>query len=99
AAAEPAGNGLVREGVDAGWARGIRPCVAGTVHLWGPPMSLTAAEVAEILRLIEASSFDEFSLELDGLKLNFKRSADGAGPTAPAAGAVSAPRSDPPAPV
>jgi len=40
-------------------------------------MSLTAAEVAEILRLVEASSFDEFSLELDGLKLNFKRSADG----------------------
>ena len=42
-------------------------------------MSLTAAEVAEILRLVEASSFDEFSLELDGLKLNFKRSADGLG--------------------
>jgi acetyl-CoA carboxylase biotin carboxyl carrier protein len=40
-------------------------------------MSLTAADVAEILRLVEGSSFDEFSLELDGLKLNFKRSADG----------------------
>jgi acetyl-CoA carboxylase biotin carboxyl carrier protein len=39
-------------------------------------MSLTAADVAEILRLVEGSSFDEFSLELDGLKLNFKRSAD-----------------------
>jgi acetyl-CoA carboxylase biotin carboxyl carrier protein len=51
-------------------------------------MSLTAAEVAEILRLVEASSFDEFSLELDGLKLNFKRSADGLGlPERPAASA------------
>jgi acetyl-CoA carboxylase biotin carboxyl carrier protein len=40
-------------------------------------MSLTAADVAEILRLVEGSRFDEFSLELDGLKLNFKRRADG----------------------
>jgi acetyl-CoA carboxylase biotin carboxyl carrier protein len=40
-------------------------------------MSLTAADVAEILRLVEGSRFDEFSLELDGLKLIFKRSADG----------------------
>ncbi|HEY0745057.1 MAG TPA: acetyl-CoA carboxylase biotin carboxyl carrier protein [Steroidobacteraceae bacterium] len=40
-------------------------------------MTLTAAEVAEILRLVEGSAFDELSLELDGLKLNFKRSADG----------------------
>jgi acetyl-CoA carboxylase biotin carboxyl carrier protein len=31
-------------------------------------LSLTAADVAEILRLVEGSSFDEFSLELDGLK-------------------------------
>jgi acetyl-CoA carboxylase biotin carboxyl carrier protein len=40
-------------------------------------MSLTAADIAEILRLVEGSSFDELSLELDGLKLHFKRSADG----------------------
>jgi acetyl-CoA carboxylase biotin carboxyl carrier protein len=53
-------------------------------------MSLTAAEVAEILRLVEASSFDEFSLELDGLKLNFKRSADGLGSPARPAGAAPA---------
>ena len=52
-------------------------------------MTLTAADVAEILRLVEGSSFDEFSLELDGLKLNFKRSADGSGPDA-AGGAVPA---------
>ncbi len=60
-------------------------------------MSLTAAEVAEILRLVEGSSFDEFSLELDGLKLNFKRSADGLGSperpadAAPPPAAVAAP--------
>jgi len=54
-------------------------------------MSLTAAEVAEILRLVEASSFDEFSLELDGLKLNFKRSAEGLGSPQPAGGATPPP--------
>ena len=59
-------------------------------------MSLTAAEVAEILRLVEGSSFDEFSLELDGLKLNFKRSAEGSRPpelpgATPAAGPSVAP--------
>lgn len=71
-------------------------------------MSLTAAEVAEILRLVQASSFDEFSLELDGLKLNFKRSADGLGSierpaaSAPPAAAVAPPAAaplDPPAAV
>ena len=36
-------------------------------------MTLTAADVAEILRLVEDSSFDELSLELEGLKLSFKR--------------------------
>jgi acetyl-CoA carboxylase biotin carboxyl carrier protein len=40
-------------------------------------VTLTAADVAEILRLVEESSFDELSLELDGLKLNFKRGATG----------------------
>ena len=47
-------------------------------------MNLTAADVAEILRLVEESTFDEMSLELDGLKLSFKRGADGAGAAAPA---------------
>jgi acetyl-CoA carboxylase biotin carboxyl carrier protein len=62
-------------------------------------MSLTAAEVAEILRLVEGSSFDEFSLELDGLKLNFKRSADGLSAETPAGAATTpAPTAlDPPA--
>jgi len=52
-------------------------------------MSLTAADVAEILRLVEGSSFDEFSLELDGLKLNFKRGADGSGSSGLPAGVPS----------
>ena len=42
-------------------------------------MSLTAADIAEILRLVEDSSFDELSLELDGLKLSFKRGESGSG--------------------
>jgi acetyl-CoA carboxylase biotin carboxyl carrier protein len=40
-------------------------------------MSLTAADIAEILRLVEDSTFDELSLEFDGLKLAFKRGANG----------------------
>jgi acetyl-CoA carboxylase biotin carboxyl carrier protein len=56
-------------------------------------VSLTAADVAEIMRLLEGSSFDEVVLEIDGLKLTMKRGvvaetrADGAaapGVTAPA---------------
>ena len=41
-------------------------------------MNLTAADVAEILRLVEDSSFDELSLEFEGLKLSFKRGDGGA---------------------
>ena len=36
-------------------------------------MTLTAKDVAEITRLLEASSFDEMTLELDGLKLTVRR--------------------------
>lgn len=39
-------------------------------------MSLTAADIAEILRLVESSTFDELSLEFDGLKLAFRRGAN-----------------------
>ena len=38
-------------------------------------MSLTAAEVAEIMRLVEQSSFDELTLEMNGIKLTLKRGA------------------------
>jgi acetyl-CoA carboxylase biotin carboxyl carrier protein len=56
-------------------------------------MSLTAADVAEILRLVEGSSFDEFSLELDGLKLDFKRGAGGLGSPERPVGAAPPPAS------
>lgn len=37
-------------------------------------MSLTAKDVAEIMRLLEDSSFDTLSLEVDGMKLQLRRS-------------------------
>ena len=36
-------------------------------------MTLTAADVAEIMRLVEQSKFDELSLEMDGIKLTLRR--------------------------
>jgi acetyl-CoA carboxylase biotin carboxyl carrier protein len=36
-------------------------------------VSLTAADVEEIMRLVEGSSFDELTLEVDGLKLCLRR--------------------------
>src|SRR5580698_4540164 len=36
-------------------------------------VTLTAAEVAEIMRLVEQSTFDELSLEIDGIKLTLRR--------------------------
>jgi acetyl-CoA carboxylase biotin carboxyl carrier protein len=36
-------------------------------------LTLTAKDIAEITRLVEQSSFDEFYLEFEGLKLSFKR--------------------------
>lgn len=36
-------------------------------------MTLTAADVAEIIRLIEQSTFDELSLEMNGVKLTLHR--------------------------
>ena len=36
-------------------------------------MSLTAADVAEIMRLVEQSDFDELTLEMEGIKLCLRR--------------------------
>jgi acetyl-CoA carboxylase biotin carboxyl carrier protein len=36
-------------------------------------MSLTAAEVAEIMRLVEQTGFDELTLEIDGTKITLRR--------------------------
>ena len=36
-------------------------------------MTLTAKDVAEVMRILEESTFDELSLEIDGVKLNLQR--------------------------
>jgi acetyl-CoA carboxylase biotin carboxyl carrier protein len=36
-------------------------------------VTLTAADVAEIVRIVEQSTFDELSLEIDGIKLTLRR--------------------------
>lgn len=41
-------------------------------------MSLTAADVAAIMRLLEGSHFDELDLEVDGLKISLRRNGTGA---------------------
>jgi acetyl-CoA carboxylase biotin carboxyl carrier protein len=40
-------------------------------------VTLTAAEVAEIMRLVETSTFDELNLEIEGVKLTLRRSGGG----------------------
>jgi acetyl-CoA carboxylase biotin carboxyl carrier protein len=59
-------------------------------------MSLTAAEVAEIMRLVEQSGFDELTLEMEGTKISLRRGA-AAGGAAPAP-AAAAPTTAAPAP-
>ena len=41
-------------------------------------MSLTAKDVEEIMKLLEASSFDRLALEVDGLRLELERGGSGA---------------------
>jgi acetyl-CoA carboxylase biotin carboxyl carrier protein len=60
-------------------------------------MTLTARDVEEITRLLEASSFDELELEIDGLKIHLRRE-NGDRPVAVSAPAVD-PRPSPEAPV
>ena len=57
-------------------------------------MNLTAADVAEILRLVEESKFDELNLDINGVKLVLRR----AGARAPAASPAHSP-AQPAAPV
>jgi len=40
-------------------------------------LSLTAKDVAEIMRLLEESTFDSLSLEIDGVKLSLQRRSPG----------------------
>jgi acetyl-CoA carboxylase biotin carboxyl carrier protein len=58
-------------------------------------VSLTAAEVAEIVKLVEQSSFDELTLEIDGLKLSLRRKGAGAFGAAPAAAPAAGPAAAP----
>ena len=60
-------------------------------------MSLTAADVAEIMRLVEQSGFDELTLEMDGTKISLRRGAPAGTPAAVAAAPQPAP-AQPPAP-
>ena len=59
-------------------------------------MTLTAKDVAEIMRLIEESTFESLSLEIDGVKLSLQRSSarpssqDADSPIQPAPGAQNA---------
>ncbi len=52
-------------------------------------MTLTAKDVAEIMRLLEESSFDSLSLEINGIKLNLQRGSAARVPQVP--GTVSSP--------
>lgn len=62
-------------------------------------MSLTAKDVEEIMKLLEASSFDRLALEVDGLKLELERGGSGV-PRAPRAAAAvpASPLASPPPP-
>ena len=51
-------------------------------------MTLTAKDVAEIMRLIEESSFDSFLLEIDGVKLSLQRNSARTAAQSPDAPAV-----------
>ena len=72
-------------------------------------MSLTAADVAEIMRLVEQSGFDELTLEMEGTKISLRRGVAAGTPAAalaappaataavpkPAPAPVAAPLADP----
>jgi len=66
-------------------------------------VSLTAADVAEIMKILEGSGFDEVTLEIDGLKLSMRRgggAGDGAAtlpvaPAPPSVGSASASTTSP----
>lgn len=64
-------------------------------------MSLTAKEVAEILRALEESTFDTLDLEMNGVQLHLRRSGALSGTGAPSVFGARAPASataDPPRP-
>src|ERR1700757_1295134 len=50
-----------------------KSCPPCNEHFWRPSLTLTAKDVAEILRVLEESTFDSLSLEMDGVKLHLQR--------------------------
>ena len=58
-------------------------------------MSLTAADVAEIMRLVEQSGFDELNLEIEGTKISLRRGAAAQAASPPPAVPAAAPSSPP----
>jgi acetyl-CoA carboxylase biotin carboxyl carrier protein len=62
-------------------------------------VSLTAADVAEIVRLLEESTFDELTLEINGTKLSLRRGAGVQRSATPAAGAARNDAANPGTPV
>lgn len=58
-------------------------------------MTLTAKDVAEITRLLEDSTFDELTVELDGLKLSVRRAGAAVASAAPQQEARSEPAPQP----
>jgi acetyl-CoA carboxylase biotin carboxyl carrier protein len=61
-------------------------------------MSLTAADVAEIMRLVEQSGFDELTLEMEGTKISLRRGAPAGTPAAVVAAAPQPAPAQPPGP-
>lgn len=51
-------------------------------------MSLTAKDVAEIIRILEESTFDSLTLEMNGVKLNLRRNSAAVRPVVDPAAAV-----------
>jgi acetyl-CoA carboxylase biotin carboxyl carrier protein len=66
---------VVGEGGSTGCTPRCGSDVARHVDFWREKVSLTAADVAEIMRLVEQSNFDELTLEIDGIKLSLRRGA------------------------
>src|ERR1700730_5616096 len=75
AASESPGDGVVGEAGSTGCTSRRRSAFARHVDFWREKVSLTAADVAEIMRLVEQSNFDELTLEIDGIKLSLRRGA------------------------
>src|SRR3974377_2066866 len=64
---------MVAEGSNAPCQKGVESAVTRYEHFRGSPLTLTAKDVAEIMRLLDESSFESLSLEIDGVKLSLQR--------------------------